>query len=245
MSATFAKKNIGLRAFGKRINVPNNPIARLMHYLDCVATVIDYHDCKFSDFNDYDNLPVDLLETISQVGKILNPQLFIEAGIFIINQNLLFELDNQFYEITDETIGVHVNSEIIVGGKTVKVLKVMACNRRWLTTFYYNPMNAINSLIIQKKNERVNTEASVSTVPIVATDVKYEGEPVTVVCRFCGKVITTRTKSKFNFVACFCFLMFNILYCCIQLCGEKNVLCCDITHTCPKCGAVLGYYKSC
>ena len=245
MSATFAEKNIGVKAFGERIEVPNHPIAKLMYYFDCIATVIDYHDCSFSDFKYYEDLPIELLEAISQAGKLLNPQYFIEAKIFILNPNLLFELDNQFYEITDETIGVHVNREIIVGGKIVKVLKVMACNRRWLTTFYYNPMNAINSLIIKIRNERLNTEASVSTVPIVTTYVKYQGEPVTVVCRFCGNVITTRTKSKFNFVACFCFLLFGILYCCIQLCGEKNVLCCDITHTCPKCGSVLGYYKYC
>ena len=29
-----------------------------------------------------------------------------------------------------------VNQEISIGGRTVKVLKLMACNRNWLSSFY-------------------------------------------------------------------------------------------------------------
>ena len=249
MSATLARKNIGFKAFGNPTEVPNNPIAKLMYYLDCVSAVIDYHDRTLTDYENYDNLSGEELVAIYQLAIVLKPELFIEAGIFIVNQNLLFDHDNQFYEITDETIGVHVNNEIMVGGKTVKVLKVMACNRRWLSSFYYNPMNMINSLIEDKQksnNDRITTQTSIKK-PVGETieSTKYQGEPITIVCRFCGKVITTKTQSKFNFVACFCFLIFNILYCCIQLSNDKNVLCCDVTHRCPECGSILGRYKSC
>ena len=258
MSATLARKNLQIRAFGSKANVPKNPIANLMYYLNCVATVIDYHDPLLTDYHNYDLLSGEELLAVYQLATLLNPQLFIQAGIFIVDQNLLLDFSNQFYEIADETIGIHVNSEIIIGGKTVKVLKVMACNENWLVDSYYKPMNQINTLIREKERERerenyrrqiVNTQTSfqdISTVVIpVIQSISFKSEPVSLICQFCGKAVTTKTKTSFNIVACCCFLMFGLLYCCVQICGNKNILCCDITHICPNCGATLGHYNSC
>ena len=61
--------------------------------------------------------------------------MFLSAGIFILAQSLLLNLDNQFYEIKDETLDVHVNQEIIIEGRSIKVLKLMACNSRWLSSY--------------------------------------------------------------------------------------------------------------
>ena len=247
-----------IRAFGTEANVPKHPMARLMYYLNCVATVIDYHDPLLTNYHNYDLLSGEELLAVYTLATLLNPQLFIEAGIFIVDQSLLLDFENQFYEISDETIGIHVNSEIIIGGKTVKVLKVMACNENWLVISYYRPMNQINTLIREKEREResrnyrnqiVNTHTSFQDnttyiIPVIQS-VTFKGEPVSCICQFCRKAIITKAKSKFNFVACCCFLFFPLLYCCVQICGKKNILCCDITHICPNCGAVLGHYNSC
>jgi hypothetical protein len=126
MSATLGMKNIKVRAFGELTNVPNNAIARLMYYLDCVAAVIEYNDRTLTDYQNYDVLSGEELLAVYQLAKKYDPSFFKKNGIFIVSQNLLSDTDNQFYEITDETVGFHVNKEIIIGGKTVKVLKVMA-----------------------------------------------------------------------------------------------------------------------
>ena len=187
------------------------------------------------------------LVAVYQVAKLLNPSLFINAGIFIVSQDLLLDLDNQFYEISDETLGFHVNSEIMIGGKVVKVLKVMACNDRWLQYFYFNPISEIDRLVERINNRRYG-------VPIVDTETtftksinvpKFKSQPVTMTCQFCHNVITTRTESSLNILACCCCLFLNILYCCFQICADKNVCCCDIKHVCPKCGKILGSYNSC
>ena len=240
-------KNVKVRAFGTLTTVPNNAIAKLMYYLDCVATVIDYHDRTLTDYANYNELSGEELVAVYQVAKLLNPSLFINAGIFTINQDLLFDTNNQFYEISDETLGFHVNREIMIGGTVVKVLKVMACNSRWLQTNYFSPISELDSLVERINNRRyavpiVETEASFKENIYVP---KLKSQPVTMTCRFCRNLITTRTESNLNFLACCCCLIFNILYCCVQICADKNVCCCDITHVCPKCGGILGYYKSC
>ena len=239
MSATLAMKNVKVRAFGTKVTVPNNAMASLMYYLDCVSTVIDYKDRSLTDFQNYDELTGEELVAVYALAKIFHPSIFINAGIFIIDQKLLFGNSNQFYEITDETIGFHANREIMIGGKVRKVLKLMACNDTWLSKNYFGPIKQIDDLV-----RRIENENRVKEKPVVIT-AEFQSSPVTITCPFCKNTVTTETESKLNFVACICCLMFNILYCCVQMCGDRNPCCLDISHRCPKCGKIVGHYNSC
>ncbi len=58
---------------------------------------------------------------------------------------MLVDSNNQFYRIEDERIGIHVSQELIIGGSSVKVLKLMACNDTWLSRNYFNPIKEIES----------------------------------------------------------------------------------------------------
>ena len=84
MSATLAMKNVKVRAFGTKVTVPNNAMASLMYYLDCVSTVIDYKDRSLTDFQNYDELTGEELVAVYALAKIFHPSIFINAGIFII-----------------------------------------------------------------------------------------------------------------------------------------------------------------
>lgn len=250
MSATLGMKNIKVRAFGQLTNIPNNAIARLMYYLDWVATVIDYHDRTLTDYQNYDELSGEELLAVYQLAKTLDPSFFLKYKIFIVDQNLLSDADNQFYEVTHETFGVHFNEEIMIGGKTVKVLKVMACNNNWLQRYYYNPINEIDRLALEIENRKygrqvVNTETTIVEKPVIITTPNFGTDPVSMTCPFCLNAITTRTESKLNIVACVCCFLFTLFYCCAKICTNKNVCCCDITHICPRCGKILGHYNSC
>lgn len=239
MSATLAMKNVKVRAFGTKVTVPNNAMASLMYYLDCVSTVIDYKDRSLTDFQNYDELTGEELVAVYALAKIFHPSIFINAGIFIIDQKLLFDSANQFYEITDETIGFHANREIVIGGKVRKVLKLMACNDYWLSKYYFGPIKQIDDLV-----RRIENEKRVKEKPVHISE-DFKSSPITITCPFCKNTVTTETESKLNFVACICCLMFNILYCCVQMCGDRNPCCLDISHRCPKCGKIVGHYNSC
>ena len=122
--------NVKVRTFGERTSVPDDDVAKLMYYLSCVDTVINYNEIdRLSDYQNYDSLSVEDLTELFKLVILFNPEIFVEAGIFILDESLLpYDLDNQFFEITDERIGIHVNNEIFIGGRSVKVLKVIACN---------------------------------------------------------------------------------------------------------------------
>ena len=251
-SATFAMKNVKVKSFGTEVNVPDNAMAKLMYYLHCVATVIDYPDRDLIDYQNYDELSGEELVKVYEVAKELHPKLFIDAGIFIVNPNLITnDLDNQFFEINDETIGVHVNEEIGIGKVEVKVLKVMVCNNNWLYTFYDTPIEIIDRIkrdieLRLFQQQVVPTETSIKPEErVVVVNVEYGRNPVTTGCPYCQNIVTTKIKSKFNCLALCCCLIFDIFYCCYQAIANKNICCRDIAHVCPICGATLGYIKSC
>ena len=67
--------------------------------------------------------------------------------------------------------------------------------------------------------------------------------PVSTTCPFCRTTVTTTVEESFNCCACLlCCYTGILIYVCIQLCNDKSILCCDATHRCPNCGAVIGQY---
>ena len=150
--------NVKVRTFGERTRVPDDDVAKLMYYLSCVDTVINYNEIdRLSDYQNYDSLSVDDLTELFKLVILFNPEIFVEAGIFILDESLLpYDLDNQFFEITDERIGIHVNNEIFIGGRSVKVLKVMACNEDWLVRNYFRPWKNIFELTERYRNSQRN-----------------------------------------------------------------------------------------
>ena len=157
--------NVKVQTFGERTSVPDDDVAKLMYYLSCVDTVINYNEIdRLTDYENYDLLSVDSMAELFKLVLLFNPKIFIETGIFILDEYLLpYGFDNQFYQITDERIGIHVNNEIMIGGRTVQVLKVMACNQRWLDRNYFRPWN--NLLDLTEKYQRYKTSFYIPPPP--------------------------------------------------------------------------------
>ena len=75
--------------------------------------------------------------------------------------------------------------------------------------------------------------------------VKFKTSPVSMVCPFCKKSITTVVNTEFNCGnCCFCFC-FCLIWLIVMLASDKDLNCSDATHKCPSCGNVLGKYQSC
>ena len=145
LSGDYDEDNISIIPIGERNNVPNDNVAKLMYYLSCVDTVINYQGIdKLSDFRNYKRLTVDDASVLFKLVLLYNPEIFLNAKIFILQIDPLPNgADNQFYEITNERIGIHINNQIVIGGRTVRVMKFMVCNPAWLIRNYYRPWKNI------------------------------------------------------------------------------------------------------
>ena len=72
----------------------------------------------------------------------------MRANIIINKPELCEDCNNEFYEITDTNLGVHVNSKITIGGVEVKVRKIMTFKGNWSKIFI---MNLYQKLLKKKK----------------------------------------------------------------------------------------------
>ena len=164
----FANYNkLHVKSIGETVTIPNDDVARLMYYLSCVKTVIDYdnEDDILTDFENYDLLNVEQLTVLFSLVILFNPKIFINSGVFILDPSLVpVGSTNEFYQITNERINFHFNDEIMIGGKTRKILKVMACTNFWLLKYYYYPLNNIRSLA-EKPIPRPSSKPTYITKP--------------------------------------------------------------------------------
>ena len=169
-SGDYGEDNISIIPIGERTTVPNDDLARLMYYLSCVDTVINYQGIdKLSDFRNYKRLTVDDASVLFKLVLLFNPEIFLNAKIFILQIDPLPNgADNQFYEITNERIGIHINNQIVIGGRTVRVMKFMVCNPAWLIRNYYRPWKNI----FEKADRYLNGQLQPPSPPKVPIDIK-------------------------------------------------------------------------
>ena len=141
MSVSLGYQSLNVKPIGQTVTVPDNSLARLMYYLDCVFTVIQYdQSSRLTDYQRYYLLSKEEEQTVLGLVALFNPKVMSDLSLFIVSRNLVpYGSSNEFYQITDDRIGVHVNSEVVIGGRVVKVLKIMACTEDWIYINYINP----------------------------------------------------------------------------------------------------------
>ena len=141
MSVSLGYQSLNVKPIGQTVTVPDNSLARLMYYLDCVFTVIQFdQNSRLTDYQRYYLLSKEEEQTVLGLVALFNPKIMSDLSLFIVSRDLVpYGSSNEFYQITDDRIGVHVNSEVVIGGRVVKVLKIMACTEDWIYRNYINP----------------------------------------------------------------------------------------------------------
>ena len=144
MSLNMDYQSMEVKGIGRTVTVPDNRLAKLMYYLACVFKVIKYdQNSRLTDFQNYYLLSNEEEQAVLGLVALFNPKVMVDLSLFIVSPNLVpYGKPNEFYQITDDRIQVHVNSEVVIGGRVIKVLKIMACTEYWINTYYINPVDS-------------------------------------------------------------------------------------------------------
>ena len=147
MSLTMGYQSLDVEKYGKATSVPYNNLAKLMYYLHCVFAVIEVdYNGKLTDYKNYDRVSKKEEDLILALAILFSAKIMIENYIFFVDSKYSsYSSTNDFYKLTDKKIGIHVNSEVMIGGISRKVLKIMGCSKNWLEEHYYEPMKAYSS----------------------------------------------------------------------------------------------------
>ena len=130
----------------------NNDISKLMYDLYTTNMLIKVNiENKYLNYQNFKNLTEKDEKAIYNLALKYQANVLIDNQILILDSNLLERNSfNTFYNINDERIGKKINDKIFIGGCTVYVLQVMACNYEWISKYYHEPMEKV-------KNEKVPT----------------------------------------------------------------------------------------
>ena len=137
--------NYDVKPFGKSVTVPDTPIAKIMYYLDCVCTVVDYNDGdirRYRNHSNWANMSDEEDRMIFLLALALSPD-ELEDKVFFNSPQLCYESSNQFYEIGQVRSQLLIVQSVLIGGQQRKVKKIMAYKQSWLQNNYLQPMQQL------------------------------------------------------------------------------------------------------
>ncbi|CAF1538041.1 unnamed protein product, partial [Rotaria sordida] len=126
--AVFGSTEYDFQRFGSTANIPNADIARIMYYLDCVCTVIEYNDNdirRYRNYSNWRNMSDEEDRLIFLLAATLSPD-ELEDKVFFNVPDLCPDSTNAFYEIGQVRRQLMVVQSIVIGGQSRQVKKIMA-----------------------------------------------------------------------------------------------------------------------
>ena len=143
MALAINRQQIGVKRTTVGATVPDNDIAKLMYYLQCVCTSIDCNNDpdiqRFTNYSNWYRLSVDEQRQLVVLCYTFSPDIF-EGKVFFQRDALCVEYNNEFYEISQVSNQVVASRSIIIAGRTRRVNKIMAYKMSWLQKYYLDPM---------------------------------------------------------------------------------------------------------
>ena len=144
--ALVGRTQLGLKPTGTTTTVPENPKAKLMYYLNCMAYVLnlDNEDVDIARLKDYQNNYLRLTDQetdllIMLCGVVLKPDVLLNKCIFQ-SDALCGNACGKFYELEAVSDRLLVAGSVMVGGRTKRVSKILAFKVTVRTAFIASRM---------------------------------------------------------------------------------------------------------
>ena len=134
------RQEVGIRNIGTTATIPASPKAKLMYYLDCVATLIELDNPNLNrlrNFQNYYFLNDAETDALLTLVVLLKPDELI-GKIFFPKEDL--PSNNEFYELSAVSHMFAASENMVIGGKRTRAAKIMCFKRCWLENFYITPI---------------------------------------------------------------------------------------------------------
>jgi len=148
MALAFQRNEIDIERTGRSVTVPNNDVARLMYYLNCVCNTIDCNDDpdiqRFTNYHNWSYLSSEEQKALLVVCYAFSPDVF-DDKVFFHSDALCGNSSNEFYTINQVRSQLFAVESIIIAGRQRQVNKIMTYKMSWMKTYYYDPMQRLVS----------------------------------------------------------------------------------------------------
>ena len=102
------------------IMVPDNKLAKLMYYLDCVIKLVDFDlEKRYYNYNNYYLITKEEEQTILKMLSLFNPSIMENLSLFVVNPSLIpVGKENEFYDINNNFM--KIQSQVYISGRTLR-----------------------------------------------------------------------------------------------------------------------------
>jgi hypothetical protein len=145
---TVADISVGVEDYGVTVLVPNDDVARLMYYLNCVTQGVglDILQDDLLQYKNYRLLNPARIAVVFKTAVELSPDLFVGKVLFRDDEGEYTKSTrNAFISITAGCDVVSLQSDFVIAGRVQNVTKVMFFKSSWLKQFYTDPLERIAS----------------------------------------------------------------------------------------------------
>ena len=140
--AVFGNAQVQFKKVGVKVQIPESDIGKIMYYLNCVCTVVEYNDNDMRRYRNYSNwraMSDEEDRLIFVLAAALSPDEF-EGKVFFNAPNLCREASNEFYEIGQVRNLFVISQSILIGGQSRQVKQIMTYKPAWMQRNYFQPM---------------------------------------------------------------------------------------------------------
>jgi hypothetical protein len=147
--AFFQRNQFGFKQTSVPVTVPNNDVARLMYYFDCVCEAIDYKDTdvsRYRNFRNYSSLSYNEIRVLLALCLTISPDV-LDNKVFFHSDALCGNSANKLYEVSQVSHQVMAVQSIVIAGRRCHVKKIMTYKMSWMYEYYINPVQRLASQI--------------------------------------------------------------------------------------------------
>ena len=141
--ATLVSERVGIKKTGVTTSVPPNSKAKLMYYLDCVATLIELNNPNLRRLRDYQTyylLNDAETDALLAIVLLFSPDKLV--GKVMFHSEDCGGSRNEFYELSAVSHMLAVTDNIVIGGERKRVAKIMFFQRVWMQDNYLTPIRS-------------------------------------------------------------------------------------------------------
>ena len=151
MAASLSRVEYKFNEWSSSVDVPIDPLGRLMYYYDCVCCCVEPDrdsnnaNKRLRDYEHYDRLTSAERAQLMALVLILNPDKLISCGVFhpTNDEDLLQGSDNAILRLTEVKTDVIVTHALLVGGQSRRVVKIMVFKDIWMEWCYRMPIREL------------------------------------------------------------------------------------------------------